>query len=137
MQCLEEIEIYGYVGGDVKTPMASKPNFVTFSVGVQRKVKEYDVSTSKTTWYQCVTSNEKLAELIKKSITSKSKVSIRGRPKLDAYMDKNNQAQARITINIERLNILRYGSGNGDDTGVAVTPMGVNMNTVLDDEIPF
>ena len=131
MQCSDKIIIFGYVGVAPKTPMASNPNFVTFSVGVQKYSKDYDVSKNKTTWYKCLTSNERWSEIAKK-LTPGTKIYIEGIPKLETYKDKT-----QIAVNIIYMNNLHE---KGDDTGNKDQSYENNVqpaNDVIDDEIPF
>lgn len=130
MRNTANIEIIGYVGQNPKSPdPMNHPNWVTFSVGVSRKIK--NTPTDNVTWFRCTTSNEKLCEVIKQYIKKGCGVLIKGYPKAKYFTKTNGEVDSFIEISINDLNILIF-SKDSEESGKNIVDA-----IDLDDEIPF
>ena len=133
MRTSAEIDIFGYVGNDPKTPSNDHPNFVTFSVSVNTKRKDKEDIT---TWYECQTSNENLSKIIRDRIKKGKQVRVRGIPRFEAYQDKNGNITANCKISIVLVEDL--SQNNKEENGNKhFKNIEKEINYDLDDSIPF
>lgn len=132
-----EIAIFGYVGKDPIVPSTNHLNFITFPVGVttKRKDKATKEEIKTTAWFECQTSNESVAILIKKYIKLGMGIYVRGIPKCDVYLDKDNKPQASIKINITAFKILVDPKNNEQTNNV--NPSNSLNEDFFEEDIPF
>jgi len=135
MQSSAEIQIIGYVHKDPKFPMEEKyPNWVTFTVVVNRKYKDKTGAEQEdTTWFDCKSSSEKLSANIKQIVKDRQGILIKGTPKPRAYLANDGEAKGAIEIVIHSFNILTYPNPKEPEAKKEF----INTNVIQDDEIPF
>lgn len=128
------IEVIGYVGQDPKTPKPQEyPNFVTFQVGVSRIWKDKQGNEQKeNTWFNCQTSTESMANIVKSYVKQGAGILVRGYPKVTSFIGKDGKANAAIEIKITELNILTYPKNK--EIEESVPP---ESDAFYDNEIPF
>lgn len=130
-----EIELFGYVGKDPVTPFASNPNFVTFSLSINDK--RIDKTTNEeiktTTWFECQTSNENMAAIIKARVKKGMQLYVKGYPRCDAYLDKDGKATASFKVNIIKVNDFISIDTKEESKSIPAK----HYNDLNDDEIPF
>lgn len=90
---MQKLIITGNVGRDAE--IKANPNtqelFATFSVGVSEGTKD----NKKTVWYE-VTCNGKLVDIAKNYVKKGGKVLIEGKPKANAYNDKDGVLRVKL-----------------------------------------
>ncbi len=139
MSTFAKISIVGYVGKDPVTPSSSNPNFVTFSLAVTttKKDKNSNEEIKTTTWYECQTGIEFVANNVKQFIKKGMLLYLEGTPRCDAYLDKEGKPAASFKVSMNsRPEILAFAN-NKEDTTVTPKPTIFNDEHNLDDEIPF
>lgn len=144
----EEIEIEGFVGKDPKRGKNKASEMLSFPVGVTQSSKnkasgEWENST---TWYDVEIWNpnqvayweNKIAD-----ISKGSKVMVRGKPKVRAYLNQANLPMAHISILVGDI-ITMQGKRNESNNKPAqsnhpkYTKQPANtMDDFIDDDIPF
>lgn len=156
-----KIQIIGHVGRDPACPSEKHPNFITFPVAVTEKWTDKTTGnlSERTDWYNCTTSRESLAHVVKTYIHKGDAVMIIGKPKYDVYTTKDGQVKPKVEVNISELVMLgskqnpeeqRATSVNTAQPQITLTKglvAGVgympakgdtrSMKDSLDDEIPF
>jgi single-strand DNA-binding protein len=132
------IELFGYVGKDPATPSSNNPNFVTFSLSVtnKRKDKNTNEEIKTTTWYECQTGIESVANYIKQYIKKGTPLYLEGIPRCDAYLDKEGKPVASFKVSINGFPRILSFAENKEDTK-PTTKAAVFHNDLNDDEIPF
>lgn len=114
---MKKIIITGNVGAnpELRTDKNGN-NFVTFSIGVSVGNK----AKPKTDWVN-VTCNGKLSELVTQFVVKGSKLLVEGFPGVNAYLSKQNEAMATLTVfanNIEFLNKKETNTENNEAISV-------------------
>ena len=130
------IEIFGYVGQDPRSPNSASPNFVTFSVSVNRRDKKKEKVT---TWYECQTSNEKVAEVIRSQIRKGVFTRVRGSFSMGTYQDKTGKTVTTCKVYINSIfDIIPFvANANKNETVNDVMYPRMDDDIDLDDSIPF
>lgn len=134
MRSSAEIDIFGFVGNDPKSPSSNHPNFVTFSVSVNTKRKDKEDII---TWYECQTSNEFLAKVARDIVKKGNAVRVRGTPRFDTYLDKNGNYVVNCKVNIEKIENLSQRPKEEKPSDTMIDAIGNGNNYDLDDSIPF
>jgi len=139
MPNLSKIILIGHVGQDPRTPSQSNPEFVTFSLAVTDKWKDKNTGERKeyTEWYECITSRNNTASVVKSYVKKGDALYIEGKPKFSTYQTKNGETKVKISVDITELRML---GGNGEKSSQPTqqhesAPTHDYGN--LDDEIPF
>lgn len=70
-----------------------------------------------TTWFRCVTWDDKLAKNIAEWVVSGQIVSVRGKVKASPYTDRDGKAAASLELNIYKCVFGPKPQGNGDGSG--------------------
>lgn len=148
----QKIQIFSYIAADAKHIDATRfSNFVAFPAAVTKKYKDKNQNeVENTTWYDVVTSKEKLAEMLLKYATKGRPVYIEGDLELVAYTSKSGEAKAKIQVNLEKIKFLDSASkdeqqeqANANDlskkqyVSMMNTSANISSDPLLDDDIPF
>ena len=128
------ITILGHVGREPETKHTPQGQQVTeFSVAVSDKRKQEQV----TTWYK-VSAWGKLGEICAQYIVKGSAVFISGRPSVRAYVAKDGEARAEVSITADAMQLL--GSRDQQDAprqAAKPAPAGSGFEDMADDIPPF
>ena len=132
------IDIMGHLGRDPETKHTPQGQAVTeFSVAVTDKRKQEQV----TTWYK-VSAWGKLGEICAQYLTKGAAVFISGRPSVRAYVAKDGEARAEVSITAEAMQMLG-GKGEQDAPAPrqaakpAPAPSGKSGFEDMEEDIPF
>lgn len=94
----------GHLGKDAELKQTQNGDIVVFNVA--NTIKWTDKTTNerkeKTTWVSCVSRQVALLQWLKKG----TGVLIQGSPSVNAYLNKENQADAMLQCNVERLDFI-------------------------------
>lgn len=133
-----KIELFGYVGKDPTTPSSNNPNFVTFSLSVtnKRKDKNTNEEIKTTTWYECQTGLESVANYIKQYIKKGMPLYLEGIPRCDAYIDKEGKSTASFKVSINGFPRILAFIENKEEIKPA-SKAAILHDDLNDDEIPF
>ncbi len=103
MMSLNRTTIIGNLGKDAELIQTENGTFVSFTVawnelytdksGTKREVTE---------WYQCTYNRVAIAQYLKKGM----RVEVEGRMGTEAYLTKNKEAAARLTLWVNRIELL-------------------------------
>lgn len=95
-----KIILTGNVGKDCeRRSFEGGKDKVSFSVGVS-------AGKDKTTWVECVVTNEKQQEIAMNYIKKGMKILIEGMPTTNAYIDKENKAVGKMTVYVNNMEFL-------------------------------
>jgi single stranded DNA-binding protein len=141
-----EIQLIGYVYGEPKHPMPEKyPNWIKFTLSVTKKWKDKNGQEQKDiSWFECQTSSEGMAKVIKNYVKQGMGLLVKGIPKSRAFIDKEGQPQGNIEVNISELNMLTYPTEKEGPakpkseipkTTAVISPK--QVEEFYDDQIPF
>jgi len=130
---IEEIEIEGYIA---KNPIYSSTNFpdmLTFSVGVSQssKNKDTDQWESKTTWYNVASFNKEKSAYLFSKIRRGDKVVVKGKPTARAWIDKEGQAKAAVSIAISKIALMKKNDDEGSEPNHDSPGSYIPSNTTL------
>lgn len=94
----------GHLGKDAELKQTQNGDILVFNVA--NTIKWTDKTTNerkeKTTWVSCVSRQVALLQWLKKG----TGVLIQGTPSVNAYLNKENQADAMLQCNVERLDFI-------------------------------
>lgn len=140
MTDFERITVKGNVGRNPNNPIESSPNFITFSVGVDRNYKNPQGEwVKKTNWYGCTTSDYEIAQVIMREVKKGSNVYIEGIPSIKSYKDHQGVIQSSISINIKSMDGIRILTDKQKNNNFVTNQKGYDRmeQPLLDDDIPF
>lgn len=152
-----KITLIGHVGQDPRTPSQNNHDFITFSFAVTEKWKDKNSGErlSRTDWYECITSQSGLANVVRNYVKKGNALYIEGTPKYGTYKTKDGETKVKIEVNISKLVLLgdkqespQANGGYDNPTNMngryplsreeGLIPSGKHPHEIeLDDEIPF
>jgi single-strand DNA-binding protein len=120
----QQVIIVGNVGGDVKIDYPQGIPVAKFNVAVNKVTGKGDARQTKTTWFRCSVWRER-AETAAQYIKKGMKIMVIGEVNVNAYIDKNGQAQATLDLTANEFKFLdsrddnNSGGGGGGDYSAA------------------
>jgi single-strand DNA-binding protein len=136
----------GNLGKDAETRSANGKSVISFSVAVNRKVKDETGNyTSRTIWVDCLyypPVHSSIANYLKKG----QAVSIMGRGDMEQYYDKTGTQRYKLSCMVNELTLQGYAgampeNGKEETHNRPTTPAGVRENAVNnnppDNDLPF
>lgn len=106
------IEAFVTLGRDPESRYTSAGKMVT---SVTAAVDTGSGDYKKTEWYKLTIWGEKFGELFSNMTQKGTYVWVSGVPKLDSWVNKEDEPQAQININVKDFRILRNGKPRGDE----------------------
>ena len=137
----DKITIRGHVGRDPSAPVPSSPNFVTFSVAVDKSRKTSDGGWEKRpNWYGCNTSNNDVAQMVMEVVKKGTPIYLEGVPAgIKSYKNREGVLQHIINIDIKRLDDIRVLTPKPKNNDFVNLKNEYNkpQETFPEDDIPF
>lgn len=116
----QQVIIVGNVGGDVKVDYPQGIPVAKFNVAVNKVTGKGDARQTKTTWFRCSVWRER-SEIAAQYIKKGMKIMVIGEVSINAYIDKNGQAQASLELVANDFKFLDSredsNSGGGSSSG--------------------
>lgn len=136
----QKTTICGIIGQTAEVKNFNGKDFITFSVGVQNG-KDAQGNQRPTTWFEVSKDiNMQTQGWMLERLVAKSLVLVEGRVSVNAYLDKNNQAQGRLRVHATMIEPLGVPQKNTPQSpSRAAAPLGAPMtsNSFADDGMPF
>lgn len=137
-----KLQIVGHLGGDATVNEVNGKNVINFNVAHSEKFKNAQgVLVERTTWVKCAYWSDSTA--VAPYLLKGKLVYAEGRPDVDAYMNKDNQAAASLRMRVRDIQLLGGKSDNapGDDNAPEEqsdsTPANEDSDSGNKDDLPF
>jgi len=102
----QQIIVIGHVGKDAELQYTNTGIAVAkFNLACNKVTGKGDARKEKTTWFR-VTAWKELAEIVAKYVKKGGKVMVVGEVEVNAYTDKNGQAQASLELTAQTVKFL-------------------------------
>lgn len=135
----QKITICGIIGQTAEVKSFNGKDFISFSVGVSNG-KDAQGNLRPTTWFEVTKDiNMQTQGWMVERLVAKSIVLVDGRVSVNAYLDKNNQAQGRLRVRattIEPMGIPQKSQVAPQSPMAAPSSTPV-VNSFADDDMPF
>lgn len=132
--------ICGIIGQTAEVKNFNGKDFITFSVGIQNG-KDAQGNQRPTTWFEVSKDiNMQTQGWMLERLVAKSLVLVEGRVSVNAYLDKNGQAQGRLRVYATTIEPFGVPQKNAPQSPSRTTePVSAPManNSFADDGMPF
>ena len=129
----------GNLGHDAKiVEKEGSPSFCSFSMAIDDSYTNKEgTKVERTIWLECIINDTK--KPIIPFLKTGQKVLVQGRPKAQAYKDKDGNAQAKLQVNVTYIELLGKASDNAGNATPSTTdqPAAETPATPPSDDLPF
>lgn len=136
-----KISLFGHVGQDPKKPSEKHPDFITFGLAVTQHWKDHSGEKQEhTDWYEVITSQKGLGDLVNNYVKKGDPLYVEGTPKYEVYTNNEGEAKIRVSVNLTKINLLGQRKNDEENIDGSYQPSKSQSNSMKnldDDNIPF